>query len=81
MNVSQHDLGQLSDNQVRAMVVDAAALVEAGGPAAAFYRKFATALARARRERRRILLTLEADALNDEDTDRGELVADDPELS
>ena len=80
MWISQHDLGQLSDAQVRRMVVDAAALAEAGGPGAAFYKRFAAALAGARRERRRVLATLEADILND-DVDRGELVDDGPDLS
>ena len=80
MRITQQDLAQLSDWQVKRMIVDAAALGEAGGPGAAFYRRMAAALVRARKERRRVLATLEADALND-DTDRGALVADDEDLS
>ncbi len=54
MFITQHDVAQLSDNQLRRMVIDAKELADAHGPGAAFYLRMAAALVRARRERVRL---------------------------
>ena len=79
MRIDQGDIAQLSDWQLKRMIVDVGALGEADGPGGPFYRRMCAALIRARKERRRLLLLAEAELTDD--TDRGALVADDEDLS
>ena len=66
MEISQSDIAQLTDMQLRHMVTGAANLGYSGEPGGIFYLRIAAALGRARRERHRRFLVAEADFMNDD---------------
>lgn len=72
MHISQHDVAQLPDRELKRLAVEAS---EQGHP---FMQTFSRALVRAMRERTRAIAVLELDALNDE-IEEGELLPDAPD--